>query len=490
MDAGNISVTPADSLQSLQARMTDSGWGQIPVIDDGGSVIGIVTRTDLLKTLTPPNARAGDRNLATRLEGALPAARLDLMKKVADQARAGSMAVYIVGGFVRDLLLERPSLDFDIVVEGDAIALGKSMAKKFGGRIKSHARFGTAKWYLAEHEAESALPEFLDLISARTEFYDHPTALPTVERGSIKLDLHRRDFTMNTLALRLDGNHYGELHDYWGGLADLDRGLVRVLHSLSFVDDPTRMLRAVRYEQRYGFMIEGRTGELMVQASALLEKLSSERVRHELDLILDEPNVVPMLLRLSELGLLKAIHPLLIFQAGWLTGKDETIPQPFSSLQISGSPPMKRTLNWLLWMDHLEVADIKVLSRRLRFPALLSRLCINAAALKQELPALAKSKPSQWVDCLSDVPGLAIYAVYLTAEKKEKQRILEYMANWRHVRPITTGHDLKAKDLPPGPAYQNLLRKLRNAWLDGEIASPEEENELLERSLKEIAKDE
>ena len=299
MEAGSISVTPADSLQSLQARMTDSGWGQIPVVNDDGIVIGIVTRTDLLKTLTPPNLHAGEKNLASRLEEVLPPSRLELINKVAGQAQARKMAVYIVGGFVRDLLLERPSLDFDIVVEGDAIALGKSMAKEFGGRIKSHARFGTAKWYLSENETESPLPAFLDLISARTEFYDHPTALPTVERGSIKLDLHRRDFTMNTLAMRLDGSHYGELHDYWGGLADLDRGLVRVLHSLSFVDDPTRMLRAVKYEQRYGFTIETRTRELMEQARPLLEKLSSERVRHELDLILDEPNVIPMLSRLS-----------------------------------------------------------------------------------------------------------------------------------------------------------------------------------------------
>jgi tRNA nucleotidyltransferase (CCA-adding enzyme) len=138
------------------------------------------------------------------------------------------MAVYIVGGFVRDLLLERPSLDFDMVVEGDAIALGKALAKKYGGRVTSHTRFGTAKWYVRESEfgrressadSQDSIPEFLDLISARTEFYEHPTALPTVERGSIKLDLHRRDFTINTLALRLDGNHYGELHDYWGGLA-------------------------------------------------------------------------------------------------------------------------------------------------------------------------------------------------------------------------------------------------------------------------------
>ena len=157
------------------------------------------------------------------------------------------------------------------------------------------------------------LPENLDLISARTEFYDHPTALPTVERSSIKLDLHRRDFTINTMALRLDGQHYGDLHDYWGGLDDLHNHLVRVLHSLSFVDDPTRLLRAVRFEQRFHFQIEARTRELMEQARPLLKQVTGSRLRHELDLILDEPQAVDMLARLSQLGLLSAIHP----DLGW-----------------------------------------------------------------------------------------------------------------------------------------------------------------------------
>ncbi len=193
---------------------------------------------------------------------------------------------------MRDLLLERPSLDFDLVVEGDAIALARALARRFGGRVTGHSRFGTAKWRLDErgdgqpcNMTVEGLPS-VDLVSARTEFYTHPTALPTVERGSIKLDLHRRDFTINTLALRLDGRHYGELHDYWGGLEDLRAGLVRVLHSLSFVDDPTRILRAVRFEQRFAFRIEQRTMQLLLEARTLIERLSGDRIRHELNHIL------------------------------------------------------------------------------------------------------------------------------------------------------------------------------------------------------------
>jgi tRNA nucleotidyltransferase (CCA-adding enzyme) len=305
MDAGEVVVHPDDSIDHLQHLMTDTGWGQIPVINESsGEIIGIVTRTDLLKILTSETTQQRRPNYAEKLEAAMPKARLELLKAVAAIAFTQKIAFYIVGGFVRDLILERSSQDFDLVVEGDAIALARQLQERYGGRLTTHARFGTSKWLIANIRSELAkdlrepghaddLPEFLDLISARTEFYTHPTALPTVERGSIKLDLHRRDFTINTLAVRLDGNHYGELHDYWNGLYDLLEGLVRVLHSLSFVDDPTRMLRAVRFEQRFDFHSEKRTQELLYEARSLI-KISGDRIRHELDHIMDEDNRVQM----------------------------------------------------------------------------------------------------------------------------------------------------------------------------------------------------
>jgi len=478
MDAGEVTVRPEDSLQHLQSRMTDSGWGQVPVVDDQGEVIGIVTRTDLLQMLAPPESRDGTRNLSARLEEALIPPRLSLIKRVAAQAAQQHMAVYIVGGFVRDLLLGLPSVDFDIVVEGDAIALGKALGKKFGGRVTSHTRFGTAKWFLPE--GSHLEPPTLDLISARTEFYEHPTALPTVERGSIKLDLHRRDFTINTLALRLDGHHYGELHDYWGGLADLERGIVRVLHSLSFVDDPTRLLRAVRYEQRYDFEIESRTRQLMDEARPLLQKLSSERVRHELDRMLDEPNWSEMINRLEELGLLKAIN-------ADLPSPDQGYSQPtdeeLASYPPPGLLPPKRTLAWLIWLSPLKPAAIRALSHRLRFPAALTKLLLAASRLRADLPSLVGTKPSAWVDRLEDVPEFAVYAISLVSGGGAKQALNEYLEKWQHVKPKTTGYELKERGLPPGPNYQDILRELRNAWLDGKVESEKEENVLLERLL-------
>ena len=229
MDAGEVTVKLNDTLEHLQQVMSSTGWGQIPVIDEKGQVIGIVTRTDLLKTLAGNMAQfPGKLNFTSHLDAALPPARLILLKEIASLAFQRKLAAYIVGGFVRDLLLDRPSLDFDVVIEGDAIAIGRLLAARFGGRLVSHKQFSTTKWWIADNRPQlcqsldggkdclpADLPDSLDLISARTEFYEYPTALPSVERSGIKLDLHRRDFTINTMALRLDGRHYGELYDYW-----------------------------------------------------------------------------------------------------------------------------------------------------------------------------------------------------------------------------------------------------------------------------------
>ena len=285
MEAGEVFVFADETLDEVQYQMIHTGWGQIPVLDrKNKNIVGIVTRTDLLKAIGKPRINLpGKKNLTSLLNSCLPAAHVSFLQLIGQEASAQKTAVYIVGGFVRDLIMERPSLDFDIVVEGDAIALARALWTKYGGKLNTHKRFGTAKWLLEdatdrllnnetrfEKITTLDLPESLDLISARTEFYDYPSALPQVEHGNIKLDLHRRDFSINTLALRLDGHHFGELYDYWGGLEDIQNKIIRVLHSLSFVDDPTRLIRAVRFEKRFNFTIEPRTLQLMKEAEALI----------------------------------------------------------------------------------------------------------------------------------------------------------------------------------------------------------------------------
>ncbi len=511
MDAGSFTVQPDDSLEHLQRLMTDSGWGQIPVVDPAsGEIIGIVTRTDLLKTLTPRPRVPSRRSLAERLEKALPPGRLAILRIVARLAQEQLTAVYIVGGFVRDLILERPSLDFDIVVEEDAISLAKALARRYGGRVTSHLRFGTAKWLISNGSAfrmerfkedcpelagalqRADLPETLDFVTARTEFYTHPTALPTVERGSIKLDLHRRDFTINTLAVRLDGGHYGELQDYWGGLSDLRGGLVRVLHSLSFVDDPTRILRAVRFEQRFGFRIETRTLELLREALSLLDRISGDRIRHELDQVLVEPNVAQILARLAELGVLPAIHT----DLGWDTWLEERLHRLLSldtgallpDLQQAYNSLERKKLVYLLWMLRLPPGRAGSLMARLKFSAEMRMLVQSACELWRELPELASRKPSAITRRLDDVPLPALVGLYLASDTPQVQDMLiTYLAHWRKVMPRTDGHALRARGLAPGPLYKDILRELRDAWLDGEIQTDEQEQQRLERLLAQAA---
>jgi tRNA nucleotidyltransferase (CCA-adding enzyme) len=501
MEAGEVSIHASDSIESLQRVMTSTGWGQVPVTDaESGEVIGIVTRTDLLKTLAGREARMQEKpNLTQRLEKLLPPAVLALLQVISAQAHARRQPAYIVGGFVRDLLLERPSLDFDIVVEGDAIELARSLSRKYGGRIVSHSRFGTAKWQIGSERDDLVrqlpaaiklraedLPEMLDLISARTEFYDYPTALPTVERSSIKLDLHRRDFTFNTLALRLDGRHYGTLYDYWGGLTDLRRGLVRVLHSLSFVDDPTRILRAVRFEQRFEFRIEARTLELITEAHELLRQVSGQRLRHEIDLMLSESRAPEMLARLDALDLLKAIHPALFWSPELIAPLRAVL---FDPLDIHwdlpgefGHTPVRRALAYLVWLMRLSPDDILSIAERMTIPANLRQALLSGERLWHDLPGMMQNSPGEIVHRLDSVPKVTLYALlHLNPPVEAKIIIQRYIGEWRQVQPVIDGRRLQALGVTPGPVYKDILESLRKARLNGEISSEEEELALVNK---------
>ena len=498
MEAGEVVVHPKDSIEQVQQLMAETGWGQVPVVDENGAIIGIVTRTDLLKMIGGSEIFAPDhKNLADRLEKALPPVRMAFLKKIAEVAYQNHQPVYIVGGFVRDLILERPSLDFDIVVEGDAIALARALQAEFGGRVISHSRFGTAKWQIQEIRptlirllqpdqviSPEMLPETLDLISARTEFYNYPTALPTVERGSIKLDLHRRDFTINTLALRLDGRHFATLYDYWGGLADIQKGLVRVLHSLSFVDDPTRMLRAVRFENRFGFKIEPRTQELMGEAQDLVRQVSGERLRHELDLMLTEKNPAQALARLKTLGLLRAIQPNLEWDASKASAITALLknapPKEWGLPESMTGMPIQLASAYTAWLLFLENEAIQAISQRLRFPLPLAQAILSASDLYSNLAGLKPLPPSRLVALLDPIPTLSIYAIFALHEDAEIDRLLEkYATHWAKVQPLTDGFTLQAMGVEPGPVYKQILWTLRAAHLDGKISTREQEKALL-----------
>ena len=417
-----------------------------------------------------------EQNYSELLQKSLDAAQLTVLNIVREEASQRGLPLYIVGGSVRDMLLGRRLKDFDLTVEGDAITLARALAAKHGGSVTAHTKFGTAKWFLpANLKMDHGT---LDLISARSETYKHPAALPIVKMGSIADDLRRRDFTINALAIRLDGLHFGELRDELNGREDLEKGLIRVLHTRSFIDDPTRMYRAVRYEGRYGFKFADDTLALIPEGRTFIDNLSSQRLRHELDLILDEPNAVAILKRLAELDLLTPIHTTLAnFEQSHLA----TLNSDDAALQ-------NRNSRWLLWLMHLSDQDIEFLNERLHFTADLLKSFHSAASLNANLNAVVGLKPSKVVELLEGYSPKALEVLAIAADNKEIKSILnKYLSEWWHVKPKTTGHDLKQYGIPPGPKYAEILHRLRAAWLDGEIRSEEEEKKMLDEMLREFS---
>ena len=502
MRAGTSVVRPSDSIERVQELMAAGGWGQIPVLPeagegvDGERPIGIVTRTDLLNVLLKPLPEApggwptGD--LRDVLARALAPELWALVLVVSETAAQLKMPIYFVGGLVRDLLLGQPPTDLDIVVEGDAITLVESLRDRFGGQLHSHERFGTAKWDLslgiyaaiaaaagegpgdpdAAETPQVAAPGQIDFVTARKEFYSRPTALPDVEPGSIKLDLHRRDFTINTLAVRLDGAYLGQLLDFYGGRRDLRRGLIRVLHSLSFIDDPTRILRAVRLEQRLGFEIEPGTAELIADALPMLDRVTGERIRNEIELALAEADPVRVMSRLDELGVLAHLAPDLSWRAE-TAAVFERIPS-FADDPLWGETYRAGPVvfyYFAVWLAPFAPPVPEEVARRLRVrKATLEHLL----ALADLLPALAAlpddARPSAVVRTVARfAPRTLLTARMLDVSPRISIWLDRFMAEWRHVRPTLTGNDLRALGLPPGPLYTRILVRLLDARLDSEV---------------------
>jgi tRNA nucleotidyltransferase (CCA-adding enzyme) len=398
----------------------------------------------------------------------IPSMQQNLLSDIAAQAASLNMPCYVVGGFVRDLLLGRPVKDLDVIVEGDAVKLGDQLVKKYGGKLTPHFKFRTAFWHVPNSD------QIIDLITARSETYERSGVLPLVTPSTIEEDLRRRDFTINAMAIRLDGEHFGELLDPLNGRSDLEHESVRVLHERSFVDDPTRIFRAIRYEGRYGFKIEASTLKYVnSEAFNVLAALSGERLRNELDLILDEADAVKIMKRAESLGLWKHIHP-------HMPEFDQARAIFLEMDNRLDIPADRRTMGYVLWFMDLSEEDIFLLVNRLDFSNELSLAVWAAAQLKRGLPHLAGSTPSVWTYALEKLPLISIYAVYLVARE---DALLSYISLWRHVKPHITGNDLKARGLPPGPRYGEILTRLRAAWLDGDVTDKEQEIRLLESML-------
>ena len=371
-------------------------------------------------------------------------------------------SVYLVGGPVRDALLGSALLDLDFSVEGDGVAIGKRLAEETAGLLTVHPRFGTATVITSGCR--------VDLVTAREEEYPAAGELPQVTPGSIADDLHRRDFTINAMAVRIwpEG---ADLLDPLGGLADLDAGLVRVLHRRSFVDDPTRMFRAVRYEQRLGFRICDETLSLMASAVSLghMDSVSGDRWLHELERVLNEAEPGRALLRASELGLLSGLHPSLADDAG--------IQAMAESSDDSIHPDV-----WLAALfSPLSAADGLAVIQRLRLwgrRASVARDTIEVRGKEREIGEAAE-RPSDLYRILEPFAPQAIAAITrLTRDPSVRLALSRYMNELRFVRSSLTGDDLLEMGADQGPLVGKILAELRDARLDGKLSDREEERAL------------
>ena len=507
MRQGEYYVTPQDSVETLQDLMTAQGLGQVPVMDDD-EIVGIVTRTDLINLWSEVPRRSRSDEIAARLAEVIPPALLHLLQEAGRIAADQEASLFVVGGFVRDLLhlpnMGRvPYPDIDLVVEGDAITLALQLAHIYGGEVRSHQRFGTAKWLIGQGtagwEEQSAaddlprnhLPESLDFVTARMEYYEHPSALPQVERSSIKQDLHRRDFTINTMAIDLTPERYGELLDFYGGEADLRQGLVRVLHSLSFVEDPTRMLRAVRLEQRLGFRLELRTAELLHTALDLLDRVSGERIYHELHLILNEPEPERALRRLAELGILRQIQAELYVDK-WITEHMRTLRSGLNDTPWSGQTI--RDVHYLgLMTCRLPSTALDAVVDRLRIRAADAAVLHAVKMLQQRhMPHLQQPlAPSHIFLRLNGMPSAALLIGWLVADDEVvRAQIAQFQRELRGMETILDGHYLRRElGIPPGPVYRRILDDLLAARLDGQVVTDADERAWVDGWLQEHAGD-
>ncbi len=507
MKKGEFYVTPADGIDAVQKLMTEQGIGQVPVVSGpGGEVIGIVTRTDLINLWHTANSEPSTRpNLARQLERALSTPLWRLLREAGELAVGQGDTLYLVGGFVRDLVLTMwaeesgapdaktsPRFDLDLVVEGDAMALARRLSEYHAGRVHSHHRFGTAKWLLAEplpFGPDPSGPQLnsLDFVTARTEFYRHPSALPEVEQSSVRQDLHRRDFTINTLALRLTPDNFGELLDFYGGQNDLRAKRLRVLHSLSFVEDPTRMLRAARLLARLDFTLEERTAELLTNALDLLYRVSGERVFNELELVFKERQPEKVLLELDKLGILTAIHPGLLADT-WLTERIKMLRHLDGTPWAGVKPEPAHYLGLMaFWLARDE---LDALMQRLNLPVDLRVVLQQAYTIRANRAAIAAAdQASRLYRLLSPTTGDARLLAWLALQGEDDaacRQLARFQTELRPIAPLIDGHYLKKEfKLPTGPLYRVILDTLRDARLDGLASTLADERALVEKVLAE-----
>jgi len=489
-----VSAAPQADLASLQQLILAERQRFIPILD-AGRLAGVVTRTDLLhqlvgKTESDPEGapRLKRKNFARLVAEIVPPPLLQVLQQLGELAEELDFKIYLVGGFVRDLLLRKPSFDIDIVVEGDGIDFARQVAGPLGARLKEHQKFATAVLVCADGQK-------IDVASARLEYYSAPAALPEVEHASIRHDLYRRDFSINTLAMILNRSKFGQVLDFFGGQRDLKEHTIRVLHNLSFIEDPTRAFRGVRFEQRLNFTLGAQTERLLRSAVAMgvVARVGGRRILNELCHILGEEQVIPALKRLDQLGLLPFISPGLTFDAeAERLFRAAARARHWFDLLYTGESYEPCLVDLLCLFNPLPRREVRKTVVRLEMKQgwqkmLVAEVVIAHKALFALERACGKAKDPLASRICALLRPLAleslIYLQALASTEATRRAISTYVTQLRHLRAALDGHDLKDLGFPPGPNYVPMLQRLLNARLDGEVQTREDEILLLKKEF-------
>jgi len=484
-----VYVEPEASLQEIQDLMIHNAIGRIPVVKES-KLLGIATRKDVIRALhgqeylhgfspeggVPGYSRA---EILERMQIGLPGDVQALLRTVSRAAGSHGYNVFLVGGVVRDLLLGFSNLDLDIVVEGDGIEFAGILARELKARIRSHHKFGTAVIILPTGRR-------LDVATARTEFYEYPAALPTVEMSSIRQDLYRRDFTINAMAITIVGERFGGLLDYFGGVRDLERRHVRILHNLSFVEDPTRIFRAVRFEERYGFRMESQT-EMLARRAVEMEivgKLTNARVRDELIDIFMEPIPLPFhaIEGLQDLGALHILHPDLAITAA-MQGRFRMLESHLKEAWDLIGPDHKPWLPGMgALLGDLPSNEVRKWCNQMRFKRVDTDTimqCHDSVPDVIESLMHGENLPSRVVTLLDPLNNEALAYLYVLGGPGIRAAVESFIRRWKHMTIDIGGEDLATMGLMPSPAYGEILHRVREDLLDGKVSNRAQELELV-----------
>lgn len=409
---------------------------------------------------------------------------VSLIRRVGIVSASRGYGSYLVGGAVRDLLIGVENPDLDIVVYGDAISVGRLIAEEYKASIVAYERFGTCSVYIKNGIK-------VDLATARKERYSRPAALPMVEFSSLKEDMMRRDFTINAMAASLDRSNFGELVDLFGGMSDIRRGRIRVLHERAFIDDPTRILRAVRFESRFGFKPDRMTKGLMARYAKMpiFDMVSRQRLRDQLMLILCEEDPAGALTRLNGYIGLESIYKGVKFDRNKARSfrQAERVLAEYESRPFCREAPDKRLIYLMVLFEDLTYGQVSAICREFAFTGQDARRLLvykeRVGPITAFLGLDVFAPPSRIYRYLKPLSIEAIIATIARAsaictEERAlliRSRVEAYLRLYKETRVSVSGHDLKEMGVIRGPRFKRMLDRLLSAKLDGKVNSRRDE---------------